>query len=59
MKRYQIRKYIPNNILFITFQKNLWNMKQDEKAYGARLQNGSAFDSIGSLKQNNLSLFGE
>jgi hypothetical protein len=35
-------------------------MKQDEKGYGARLQHGSAFDSmVGSLKQNNLRLFGE
>jgi hypothetical protein len=34
-------------------------MKQDEKGYGARLQNGSAFDSIGSLKQNSQRFFGE
>jgi hypothetical protein len=34
-------------------------MKHDEKGYGARLQHGSAFDSIGSLEQNNLKLYGE
>jgi hypothetical protein len=53
MQIYQICTYIPNDILLITFLEKVWNMKQDEKCYGARLQHGSAFDSIGSLKQNN------